>query len=52
MITIRTDLPGASTEEVETQVSQKIEEVVNTINGVDEVRSYSSQNMSMVFITF
>src|SRR5204863_1518214 len=32
-VTVRTELPGASTEEMETQVSQKIEEVVNTIQG-------------------
>src|SRR5262245_35269073 len=51
-VNIRTNLPGASPEEMETQISKPIEEVVNTISGVDEVRSYSNQGFSMVFITF
>ena len=51
-ITIQTALPGASAEEIETQLTKPIEEVINTISGVDEVRSYSNQGWSMVYITF
>ena len=40
-VSVRTDMPGASTEEVETQVSQKIEEAVNTAEGITELRSIS-----------
>jgi hydrophobic/amphiphilic exporter-1 (mainly G- bacteria), HAE1 family len=38
-VRIRTQLPGASPEEVESQVTQVIEEAVNTIEGVKELRS-------------
>ena len=37
-VSVRTQLPGASAEEVETLVSQPIEEVVNTVDGIDELR--------------
>ena len=51
-ISVRTDLPGASTEEVETQVSQKIEEVVNTVEGITELRSISGAGKSVIIVTF
>src|SRR5207253_3361658 len=51
-ISIRTGLPGASPEEVESLVSQPIEEVVNTVDGIDELRSISSQGTSIVIATF
>jgi HAE1 family hydrophobic/amphiphilic exporter-1 len=51
-VTVRTELPGASTEEVETQVSQKIEEVVNTVEGISELRSISGPGQSIVIVTF
>jgi HAE1 family hydrophobic/amphiphilic exporter-1 len=51
-VSIRTDLPGASTEEVETQVSQKIEEVVNTTEGITELRSISGAGKSVIIVTF
>jgi HAE1 family hydrophobic/amphiphilic exporter-1 len=41
-VTIRTTLSGASTEEVETEISKRIEEAVNTVEGIDELRSISS----------
>ncbi|MES1245794.1 MAG: efflux RND transporter permease subunit [Acidobacteriota bacterium] len=49
---VRTVLPGASTEEVETEVSQRIEESVNTIEGIEEMRSVSSAGSSFVLLTF
>src|SRR5437868_14464149 len=51
-VSIRTTLPGASPEEVETEVSQKIEEVVNTVEGIEELRSISGQGNSFVIATF
>src|SRR5262247_794001 len=51
-VAVRTELPGASTEDMETQVSQKIEEAVNTIQGISELRSISSPGNSIVIITF
>ncbi len=51
-VTVRTVLPGASPEEVETQVSQTLEEQVNTVEGITELRSFSQQNSSNLFLTF
>jgi HAE1 family hydrophobic/amphiphilic exporter-1 len=44
--------PGASPEEIETEISKKVEDAVNTISMVDEVRSISSEGQSQVIITF
>src|SRR4051794_23177466 len=44
--------PGASPEEVETEITKKVEDAVNTISMVDEVRSTSSEGQSLVTITF
>ena len=49
---ILTVLPGASPEEMETQVSQRIEEAVNTVEGINELRSISGQGSSFVIVTF
>jgi HAE1 family hydrophobic/amphiphilic exporter-1 len=51
-VNVRTTLPGASTEEVETLVSQRIEEAVNTIEGNDQLRSISTTGASNVVVTF
>ncbi len=51
-VSIRTTLPGASPEEVETIISQPIEEVVNTVEGIDELRSASGPGTSFVMATF
>ncbi|MDP9053457.1 MAG: efflux RND transporter permease subunit [Acidobacteriota bacterium] len=44
--------PGASPEEVETEITKKIEDSVNTISQVDELRSTSSEGQSLIIITF
>src|SRR5437899_2019343 len=51
-VAVRTNLPGASPEEMETLVSQRIEEVVNTVDGIDNLRSVSVQGNSIVIATF
>jgi Cation/multidrug efflux pump len=51
-VSIRTQLPGASAEEVETGISKRIEEVVNTVEGIDELRSISGPGASVVIVTF
>ncbi len=51
-VSIRTQLPGASTEEVETEISKRIEEAVNTVEGIDELRSISGPGSSNVIVTF
>jgi hydrophobic/amphiphilic exporter-1 (mainly G- bacteria), HAE1 family len=52
VVVVSTSLPGASSEEIETQITKPIEEVVNSISGVDELRSMSDQGQSRVIITF
>jgi hydrophobic/amphiphilic exporter-1 (mainly G- bacteria), HAE1 family len=44
--------PGASPEEIETEITKKIEDAVNTIAQIDEIRSTSSEGLSLVIITF
>jgi hydrophobic/amphiphilic exporter-1 (mainly G- bacteria), HAE1 family len=51
-VSVRTSLPGASTEEVESEVSQVIEEAVNTVEGINELRSVSATGNSFVIATF
>ena len=51
-ITITTRLVGASPEEMETEVSDKIEEAVNTISGMDQLLSTSSEGTSVVIASF
>lgn len=51
-VSIRTGLPGGSPEEVESLVTQQVEDVVNTVDGIDELRSISSQGNSIVIATF
>ncbi|MBI2447581.1 MAG: efflux RND transporter permease subunit [Candidatus Omnitrophica bacterium] len=52
IITITTTLRGANPEEVETEVTKTIEEAVNTISGIDELRSTSYEGVSQVVVTF
>ena len=51
-IIVTTRLEGASPEEVETDITDKIESAVNTIEGIDELRSVSSEGFSQVVIAF
>ncbi len=51
-VSVRTSLPGGSPEEVESLITQQIEEVVNTVDGIDELRSISGQGTSVVIATF
>jgi HAE1 family hydrophobic/amphiphilic exporter-1 len=51
-VAVRTNLPGASPEEVESEVTRPIEEVVNTVDGIDTLRSVSAAGVSFVIVTF
>jgi HAE1 family hydrophobic/amphiphilic exporter-1 len=51
-ITVTIVNPGASPQEVETEITDKVEGAVNTISGIDELRSTSVEGVSQVFITF
>jgi HAE1 family hydrophobic/amphiphilic exporter-1 len=51
-VVVTTLEPGAAPEQIETEVTDKIEEAVNTISGIDELRSTSSEGVSLVSISF
>ena len=51
-VTITTVQPGASPESIETEVTDPIEEAVNSISGIDDLRSYSNEGVSTVAVTF
>src|SRR5256714_15188866 len=51
-ITVTVVNPGASPQEIETEITDKVESAVNTIRCIDELRSTSVEGVSQVFITF
>src|SRR6188474_3256004 len=51
-ITVTTVQPGAAPEQIETEITDKIEEAVNTISGIDDLRSISSEGISQVIVFF
>jgi len=51
-ITVTVVNPGASPQEIETEITDKVEGAVNTIAGIDELRSTSVEGVCQVFITF
>jgi hydrophobe/amphiphile efflux-1 (HAE1) family protein len=52
LITVITPYPGASPSAVETDVTQKIEEAVNTVSGLDSLASQSTEGVSLVIAQF
>lgn len=52
MVTVKTLYPGAESSTVESQVTDKIEEAVSRIGGVDTMISTSSDGVSVVTIKF
>jgi HAE1 family hydrophobic/amphiphilic exporter-1 len=52
VITVTTRQSGAAPEEIETEITDKIERTVNTIAGIEELRSVSTEGVSQVFIQF
>jgi HME family heavy-metal exporter len=51
-VVILTECPGMSSEEVETLVTYPIETAILGANGVEDVRSQSSQSMNVIYIEF
>ncbi len=51
-VVVQTVYPGASAEAVETEVTEKLEEAVNQINGVRHIQSSSSEGYSLVVVEF
>ena len=52
MVTIKTIYPGAESSTVESQVTEKIEEVISRIGGIDSITSTSSEGASVVMVKF
>ncbi len=52
VVLVTTIWPGTAPEEMETEVSDKIEEAVNTVSGIQELRSVSAEGVSQVIIMF
>ena len=44
--------PGASAEEIETQITKRIEDSINTISGIDSLTSTSAEGTSSVVVQF
>ncbi|HYE39448.1 MAG TPA: efflux RND transporter permease subunit, partial [Ramlibacter sp.] len=52
VVVVQTDYPGASPEVVESEVSKKVEEAVNSIAGINALTSRSYEGSSVVIIEF
>jgi HAE1 family hydrophobic/amphiphilic exporter-1 len=50
--TVTTVLQGASVEEMESSVTKQIEDIINTVSGIDELRSTTMEGVSMVTVQF
>ncbi|MBO6170502.1 MAG: efflux RND transporter permease subunit [Bacteroidales bacterium] len=44
--------PGASPGEVESSLTRKLEDALSSLQGVESIRSFSFESMSMVFVSF
>src|SRR5207253_10152654 len=51
-VSVRVELPGDSIEETETQLAQRLEEQINTIQGINELRSICGAGTVIVIVTF
>ncbi len=52
VVVVQTDYPGASPETVESDITRKVEEAVNTISGINSLTSRSYEGSSVVIIEF
>ncbi|MBX3269086.1 MAG: efflux RND transporter permease subunit [Sandaracinaceae bacterium] len=52
VVTITTVYPGASPDEVEREVTERIEDAIASVAGVDRIQSASSESVSNVIILF
>jgi HAE1 family hydrophobic/amphiphilic exporter-1 len=52
VVTVQTVLPGAAPETMEHEVTQVLEESINTVEGIRMLRSVSSDSLSFVFVEF
>src|SRR3954451_24061526 len=52
IVTVTTTLRGASPEEMEPSVTKPLEEIINTIQGIDELSSVTTEGVSQITIQF
>ncbi|MEY4566583.1 MAG: Multidrug resistance protein MdtB, partial [Planctomycetota bacterium] len=52
VISISAALPGASAEEMESSVTKPLEEAINTISGIDELRSITREGSTTLVVRF
>ncbi len=52
VVSVRASLRGASPEEVETSVAQVLERAINTVEGIEELRSMCGQGSCFISVTF
>ncbi len=52
VVVVQTEYPGAAPETVESDITRKVEEAVNTINGINSLTSRSYEGQSIVIIEF
>ena len=52
MVTVKTIYPGVEADTIESQVTEKIEEAISRIGGVDSITSTSSDGVSVVIVKF
>ncbi len=51
-VVVTTTLPGAAPEETEARVTKPLEEAINTVSGIDELRSNTMEGISQIMIQF
>lgn len=52
VVVVTTTLKGASVEEMEAAVTKPVEEIVNTVSGIDELRSTTKEGLSQLVVGF
>lgn len=52
VVVVTTTLKGASVDEMESAVTKPVEEVVNTVSGIDELRSTTKEGFTQVVVGF
>jgi HAE1 family hydrophobic/amphiphilic exporter-1 len=52
VVGVTTTLRGASPEEVETSITKPLEEIINTVEGIDELTSVSREGVSSITVVF
>ncbi|HEY4759822.1 MAG TPA: efflux RND transporter permease subunit, partial [Thermoguttaceae bacterium] len=52
VVTVTTTLKGASVEEMESSVTKPLEEIINTVSGIDELRSTTKEGLSQITVLF